>query len=136
MMMSIHLDGSLFCEQGTLVVDVIDQRFKTIVSLGDPSAREGIRATDICLRDFCHLFVLTLKNFELSKSVNIIGLITYPCFKILLVDVIDDLRSAQKSVHIEMTNIVIRPMNVESIFILLIFRILKNQFQYNFSRVH
>ena len=135
-MMRIHLDGSLFCEQGALVVDFIDQRFKTVVSLGHPSAGKGICATDICLRDFCHLFVPTLKNFDLSKSVNIIGFITYPCFKILLVDVIDDLRSAKKSVHIEMTNIIIRLMNVGSIFILLILRISKNQFQYNFSRVH
>ena len=121
MMMRIYLNGSLFCEQGALVVDVIDQRFKAVVSLGHPSAREGIRATDICLRDFCHLFVLTLKNFYLSKSVNIIGFITYPCFKILLVDVIDDLRSAKKSVHIEMTDVIIRHMNVGNIFILLIF---------------
>ena len=120
-MMRIHLDGSLFCEQGTLVVDIVDQRFKTIVSLGDPSARKRIRATDICLREFCHLLVLTLKNVDLSKSLNMIGLITYPCFKILLVDIIDDLRSAKKSVHIEMTNVIIRHMNVGNIFILLIF---------------
>ena len=45
----IYLDSSLFCEQSALVVDVIDQRFEAIVSLGDPGAREGICATDICL---------------------------------------------------------------------------------------
>ena len=98
MMMRIYLNSSLFCEQCALVVDVIDQRFKAIVSLGDPSAGEGIRATDICLQFFLSSFSSHFEKhllFDFVKLVSMILLTTYPCFKILLVDVIDDFRSAK-----------------------------------------
>ena len=66
MVMIIYLDSSLFGEQSALVVDVVDKRFKAIVSLGDPSAREGICATDIRLQYFCHLYYFLMYDIDVT----------------------------------------------------------------------
>ena len=67
MTMMIYLDSSLFGEQSALVVDVVDQRFEAIISLGDPGAREGICSTDIRLQYFCYL-ALSFQCYKCYES--------------------------------------------------------------------